>query len=92
MQIIPVSGSQTKKEFLKVPHFIYKNDPNWICPLDQDIEKTFDPDKNPFFKHGECTRWILKDDQGNTIGRVAAFINRNKAYNYEQPTGGMGFF
>jgi hypothetical protein len=92
MQIIPVSGSQTKKEFLKVPHLVYKNDKNWICPLDQDVEKTFDPAKNPFFKHGECTRWILKNDKGETIGRVAAFINQKKAYNYEQPTGGMGFF
>ncbi|SDZ86772.1 hypothetical protein SAMN05443550_101262 [Pedobacter hartonius] len=92
MQIIPVSGSQTKKEFLNVTHFIYKNDKNWICPLDQDVEKTFDPGKNPFFKHGECTRWILKNDSGQTIGRVAAFINQKKAYHYERPTGGMGFF
>lgn len=92
MQLISVSGSQTKKEFLKVPHDIYQNDRNWICPLDQDVEKTFDPEKNTFFKHGECTRWILKDEQGKTIGRIAAFINTKKAFNYEQPTGGMGFF
>jgi hypothetical protein len=92
MQLIPVSGSQTKKEFLQVPHDIYQHDQNWICPLDQDVEKTFDPEKNTFFKHGECTRWILKDEQGKTIGRIAAFINTKKAFNYEQPTGGMGFF
>lgn len=92
MQIIPVSGSKTKREFLKVPHLVYKNDKNWICPLDQDVEKTFDPAKNPFFNHGECTRWILQNNSGETIGRVAAFINKKKAYNYEQPTGGMGFF
>jgi len=92
MQIIPVSGSQTKKEFLAVAHYIYKDDKNWICPLDHDVEKTFDTIKNPFFKHGECTRWILKNNEGLTIGRVAAFINTKKAYYYEQPTGGMGFF
>lgn len=92
MQILPVSSPQTVKEFLNVPHDIYKDDKNWICPLDQDVEKTFDISKNPFFKHGQCTRWILKNDQGNTIGRIAAFINEKKAYNYEQPTGGAGFF
>lgn len=92
MQIIPVTNQQTKKEFLKVPQLIYKNDENWICPLDQDIEKTFDESKNPFFKHGKCARWILKDDSGQLIGRIAAFINEKKAYNYEQPTGGSGFF
>ena len=26
------------------------------------------------------------------MGRVAAFINNKKAYHYEQPTGGIGFF
>jgi hypothetical protein len=92
MQIITVDGKQTRKEFLKVPHDIYQNDKNWICPLDQDVEKTFDSTKNPFFQHGECTRWILKDDTGKTIGRIAAFINHKKASNYEQPTGGTGFF
>ncbi|WP_367866307.1 GNAT family N-acetyltransferase [Pedobacter sp. WC2423] len=92
MQLISVSSSPTKKAFLQVPHLIYQNDQNWICPLDQDVEKTFDPEKNIFFKHGECTRWILKDEQGKTIGRIAAFINTKKAFNYEQPTGGIGFF
>ena len=92
MQIISVTSQDTKKEFLNVAHYIYKNDENWICPLDQDVEKTFEPKKNPFFKHGECTRWILKNDQNITIGRIAAFINTKKAYNYDQPTGGIGFF
>ena len=92
MQVIPVSSPQTVKEFLKVPHYVYKDDKNWICPLDQDTEKTFDANKNPFFKHGQCTRWILKNEQGQVIGRIAAFINEKKAYNYEQPTGGVGFF
>ena len=92
MIIVPVSDKQTRKEFLDVARFIYQDDKNWICPLDQDIENIFNEDKNPFFSHGECSRWILKNDQDQTVGRVAAFINNKKAYNYEQPTGGMGFF
>ncbi len=43
-------------------------------------------------KHGEATRWILSDDQGDLIGRVAAFIDHNTAGNHDQPTGGVGFF
>jgi GNAT superfamily N-acetyltransferase len=42
--------------------------------------------------HGECTRWILQDNNGQTIGRVAAFIDSNTANKFDQPTGGMGFF
>jgi hypothetical protein len=63
-----------------------------VCPLDKDVEAVFDPAKNNFHNDGKCTRWILKNDNGEVIGRIAAFINNKKAYNYEQPTGGIGFF
>jgi len=92
MIITEVKDKITKKAFLDVARIIYKDDDIWVCPLDNDIEAVFNPAKNPFFKHGKCTRWILKDDNGQLTGRVAAFINQEKAYNYEQPTGGMGFF
>src|ERR1700749_258433 len=92
MVITEVNDKATKQAFLDVARIIYRDDDIWVCPLDNDVEAIFDPAKNPFFKHGKCTRWILKDDNGQLIGRVAAFINNEKAYNYEQPTGGMGFF
>lgn len=92
MDIIRVASSKTIKDFLNVPRYIYKNDPNWICPLDKDVESVFQPDTNPFFEHGTCERWILQNENGEPIGRVAAFINEKKAYQYSQPTGGMGFF
>ncbi len=92
MIITEVKDKATKKAFLKVAHIIYKNDDVWVCPLDNDIEAVFDPAKNNFHQNGKCTRWILTDDSGQLIGRIAAFINNKKAFNYEQPTGGMGFF
>ncbi len=79
-----------KTVFLKVAVDIYAKDPNWIRPLDKDIEEVFDPKKNKFFKRGECCRWLLKDDNGNVVGRIAAFVNRQ--YKNDQPTGGIGFF
>lgn len=90
MQMQEVTTEADKKEFLQVAVNLYKNDPNWIRPLDKDINEVFDPEKNKFFKRGECTRWLLKDDCNNTIGRVATFVNRQ--YKQDQPTGGIGFF
>jgi hypothetical protein len=92
MQIIPVANPQLKKDFLQTAKIIYQDDKNWICPLDIEVENVFNPAKNNFFKHGQCTRWVLKDEHGQLIGRIAAFINEKKAHNYEQPTGGIGFF
>jgi hypothetical protein len=93
MNIIEVSTKAHSKEFLQLPLRIYKDDKNWIRPLDADIETVFNTQKNKTFQHGICTRWILQNKEGETIGRVAAFIDfetMNK--DNEQPTGGMGFF
>lgn len=95
MKLIEVNQNnpQAIKEFLKLPLKIYKNDKNWIRPLDNDVESVFDKAKNPCFEFGELIRWILQDKKGETIGRVAAFYDKRivDAGN-EQPTGGMGFF
>ena len=75
-----------------MPVRLYKGEACWIRPLDQDIEAVFDPKKNKFYRHGETIRWILQDNNGAIIGRVAAFINRKLSNKEKQPTGGMGFF
>ncbi len=92
MKIIKVTDRKTKRQFLEVARIIYRNDPVWVCPLDNEIEAIFDPEKNPYHKHGEVERWILLDNENNLIGRIAAFIDHNLAFSYEQPTGGTGFF
>ncbi len=92
MQLLEVKDSRTQKQFLEIPLSIYENDPNWIRPLDNDINSVFDPKQNKLFEHGEAIRWILKDVSGNLIGRVAAFVNDNTARTSEYVTGGMGFF
>ncbi|MGY3054329.1 hypothetical protein ACVWYG_002536 [Pedobacter sp. UYEF25] len=92
MQIIHVSQLALAKDFLQTPKILYKDDSCYISPLDEVVEKVFDVKKNPFFSHGKCTRWVLKNESGQLIGRIAAFINEKKAYQSEQATGGVGFF
>jgi hypothetical protein len=92
MKLIEVNSKSLNKKFLEVSKIIYKNNPNWVCPLDNMINAIFDLQKNSFYNHGKAIRWILIDDNNHLIGRVAAFINEKKAYNFAQPTGGMGFF
>jgi hypothetical protein len=64
-----------------------------IRPLDKDINDVFDPLKNKAYRFGKTMRWIVKDDSGNLIGRIAAFINsKYKNKSDEMAVGGMGFF
>jgi hypothetical protein len=92
MHVIEVKEKRDRKEFIRFPKELYKNDPDWVCPLDNDIESAFDPSKNTAFGHGEAARWILKDDDGRNIGRIAAFIDQIRSGANNQPTGGMGYF
>lgn len=92
MKIIRVTDRSTRKKFHDTARIIYKNDTTWVCPLDSEIEAIFDPQKNTYYKHGEAERWILEDDNKKPAGRIAAFIDRNLAWSYDQPTGGIGFF
>ncbi|MCL1821614.1 MAG: GNAT family N-acetyltransferase [Prolixibacteraceae bacterium] len=92
MQLLEVNDRKTRKLFHKLPHIIYRNDPHWVCPLEQSVEDIFTPGKNSSFQGGEAIRWVLTDEKGKLAGRIAAFYNTDKAKVYEQPTGGCGFF
>ena len=93
MQLIEVRSTSDVKDFHHVPFIIYKNIPQWIPHLKQDVEKIFDPEKNKLIKDGgEVIRWLLKNENGELIGRVAAFFHPATAKSFDQPTGGMGFF
>ncbi len=90
--LLEVNSKKAIRRFLDFPAILYKDDKNWIRPLDQDIEKIFDRDKNKQFRDGEAIRWILVNDNKEVVGRIAAFYNSKTAAKDDQPTGGMGFF
>ncbi len=91
MNIIDVKDKRTWKLFHKVPRLVYKNDPLWIAPLESDIRKIFNPDKNKAFRDGEAKCMVLLDNN-IPIGRIAAFIDHGRNKKREHVKGGIGFF
>ena len=87
-----VVTARDEREWLDVSKRIYKEYPNWVCPLDDDIRKVFDKSRNELFANGEAIRWVALDHNGKVVGRIAAFYDKEHALSYEQPTGGCGFF
>ena len=88
-----VSSPCDEREFINLPKRLYKATPQWICPLDDDIRSVFDPARNDSFNEGAARRWLVCNEQGVAVGRIAAFFNRHTAMlGNEQPTGGCGFF
>jgi len=93
MQLLSVNTPELEQDFIQVNVELNRTVPGYIRPIDAEIREVFDPAKNKAFRHGECTRWVLKDDDGRLIGRIAAFVNRRyKNKGDDVPVGGVGFF
>lgn len=93
MQLVEVTDKKTEQQFIEVNVFVNKGNPNYIRPLDKDVRDVFDEKKNKTFRFGQVIRWLLQNEKGENIGRIAAFTNkkyRNKGD--DVPVGGIGFF
>lgn len=90
LSLVSVLEKHTIKEFIEFPVRLNESNPEYIRPLDDEIEKVFSKEKNKFFRHGECERFICIDTTTNkTVGRFAVF--HHSKYLQNQPTGGIGF-
>lgn len=93
MKLIEVNSPDLELEFLKVHDAMNRDNPNWIKPLNKDVLEIFDKSKNKHLQQGEVVRWLLQNEKGEFLGRIAAFVNRrykNKGDKF--PVGGVGFF
>lgn len=90
--LIEVKDTSSINKFLGFPKELYKEEKNWIRPLDKDIENVFNPKVNKLFRNGKAIRWILAASDGKIAGRIAAFYDEKTANKDVQPTGGIGFF
>ena len=90
MQLVEVKDTKGQKDFIQFSKDLYKNHKEWITPLDDDINETFDPLRNEAFaRDGHAKRWMLFQN-GKAIGRIAAFYNT--ILNSKERECGAGFF
>ncbi|MDQ6610245.1 MAG: hypothetical protein M3Y85_10535 [Bacteroidota bacterium] len=93
MELLEVREAHTAKEFILVNVELNQSNPDYIRPLDKDIEEVFDEKKNKTFRFGSVKRWLLKNEEGKNIGRIAAFTNKKyKNKGDDIAVGGIGFF
>lgn len=92
MNIAPVHSRKEEKAFLDFPRKLYRNDPFHVVQFDSEIKNAFNPKINPYFKHGDAFRWIVLNDRGETVGRIAAFYDTYKDEADYVRSGGCGFF
>lgn len=72
-----VENKRDMREFVKLPRRIYYRNDYYVPDLESDVRNTFDPRKNAGLEHSEIQPFVVVDDSGRTVGRVAAIINRS---------------
>ena len=93
MQLTEVTSPTLAREFIQANVELNRQVPGYIRPIDKEVEEVFDPEHNKAFRQGEAARWILRDEEGRLIGRIAAFVNKKyKNKGDDIPVGGVGFF
>lgn len=88
VEVRPVDGARTRRDFLRVPHRIYRGDPAWVAPLT--LERRLHLSRqNPFFEHAEARLFVAYRD-GLPAGRISAQIDRLHLERYRDATGFFG--
>jgi len=89
LSIEPVVSRRDMREFIRMPHAVYADDPHWVPPLDLERKEHLSR-KNPFFGHGEAQLFLARRN-GRAVGRISAQINRLHLERYGDATGFFGF-
>lgn len=91
LKVIPVFRAAERREFLDLPFRVYRNDPNWVCPLLGEQKRLLFARKHPFWNHGYIASFIARKN-GETVGRIAAVTDDAHNDFHNEKTGFFGFF
>ncbi len=91
VQIVPVTDEKQRREFVKFPWRLYRNDPNWVPPIYGDRLKLLHPEKHPFWEHAE-QQLFLAIRAEEVIGTISAHINHRHNQVHQDKVGFFGFF
>ncbi len=90
VEIVELPFGTGTQRFLDVARTIYRDDPQYVVPLDMDLGDRLTPKKNPFFEHAEGTKFIAVRN-GVDVGRITAQIDKLHIERYADETGFFGF-
>ncbi|RYE75290.1 MAG: hypothetical protein EOO74_10245 [Myxococcales bacterium] len=83
------ADKRVRRDFLDVVTGIYRDDPNYVRPLDLELNDRLSP-KNPFFLHAEGAIFVAYRG-GEPVGRCTAQIDHEHLARHHDATGFFGF-
>jgi hypothetical protein len=90
VEIRELSQGGKLQDFLGVVDYIYRDDPNYVRPLDLEVKSRISR-SSPFFEHAEGAFFVAYRN-GWCVGRCSAQIDHEHLQRYKDDTGFFGFF
>ena len=90
-EIIAVDGKKALNEFVELPFTLCRDEPHWVPPLRMAVKELLDREKHPFYANAQAEFFLARQD-GRTVGRIAAIIDRNHNRFHAEEAGFFGFF
>jgi len=91
IKISKVSSGKERNAFIKFPWRIYKNDPAWVPPLIIERKAFLNRKRHPFYKHGDATLFLARQDR-EIVGRIMASDDPNYNALHQTNVGCFGLF
>ena len=85
------TGDRELKEFVELPYRLYRDDPYWVPPLRIAVKELLDRRKHPFYANAEAEFFVARRN-GQTVGRIAAVMDRAHNRIHGEDAGFFGFF
>jgi GNAT superfamily N-acetyltransferase len=91
LEIRPVEGRRDLRRFIALPSELYRNEPRWIAPLEMDMRKRLDRERNPFFAHADAEYYLAWRER-RVVGRITAHVDHRFNEFQDNRWGMFGFF
>lgn len=91
LEIREVVNDSDRQRFVRVPAAIMRDDRDWVEPYEPERLAYLDPDRGPFFEHGEAQLFLAMEGR-HAVGRISAQWDRLHLERYGDATGFFGFF
>ena len=91
LEIRPVADRRDMRRFIALPAALYRDEPHWIAPLNMDMRRRLDRERNPFFEHAQAEYLIAWRD-GQPVGRISAHVDHRFNEFQDNRWGLFGFF
>lgn len=89
--VSPVRTRYDRWAFMELPWSLYRDDPNWVPPLRDNLRELVGWKKHPFHDDAEVETFIARRGK-RVCGRIAAILNHAHNRQYGERRGFFGWF